>query len=168
MGLIGQYMMINDQTFGSLVNIENDDLIEIIEELSEDEENEVYDIDKLWDGLHFFLTGISACQPIAGNKLSEAIVGVKVFNNAEDADFIAYTMTEDLHGIVEALINVDVENLRLNFDLSKFRKSKIYPNIWRDNEKESLIDELMQAYKNILNFYTRALERKAHVVISIY
>ncbi|MDP4145459.1 MAG: YfbM family protein [Bacillota bacterium] len=168
MGLIGQYMMINNQTFKSLVDLENDDLIEMIEDLSEDEKNEIYDIDKLWDGLHFFLTGISACQPIEGNKLSEAIVGVKVFNNDEDADFIAYTMSEYLHEIVTALSNVDIEKLRLNFGLSKFRKAKIYPDIWRDKDKESLFDELMQEYKKILNFYTKALERKAHVIVSIY
>lgn len=168
MGMIGQYMMINNQTFRSLVDLENDDLIEMIEELSEDQENEIYDIDKLWDGLHFLLTGISACQPIEGNKLSEAIVGVKVFNDDEDADFISYTMTEDIQEIVTALNNVDVEKLRLNFDLSKFRKAKIYPDIWKDKEKESLLDELIQEYEKTLNFYTKALGEKAHVIVSIY
>lgn len=140
----------------------------MIEELSEDEKNEIYDIDKFWDGLHFLLTGISACRPIEGNKLSEAIVGVNVFNNDEDADFIVYTMTEDLHEILLALNNIDVERLRLNFDLSKFRKAKIYHEIWRDKDKESLFDELIQEYKKILNFYTKALQRKANVIVSIY
>lgn len=77
-------------------------------------------------------------------------------------------MTEDMHEILIALNNIDVEKLRLNFDLSKFRKAKIYPDIWRDKDKESLFDELMQEYKKILNFYTKALQRKANVIVSIY
>ena len=169
MGLLGQYMMINDQTLKSLVDLENDDLVDMLEELNEDEGNELYDIDKMWDGLHFLLTGISACQAIEGDKLSEAIVGVNLFNSEdENSDFIAYTLTDDLLGIIEALNNVDVEKLRLNFDLSEFRKAQIYPDIWMDKEKDSLFDELIQEYKNLLSFYKEALKKKAHVVVSIY
>ncbi len=169
MGLLGQYMMINEQTLKSLVDLENDDLVDALEELNESEENELYDIDKMWDGLHFLLTGISASEPIEGDKLSDAIVGVKIFNSEdEDADFISYTLVSDLPGIVAALKNVDIEKLRLNFDLLKFRKDEIYPNIWREEEKDSLFSELVQEYKNILRFYEKALERNTHVVVSIY
>jgi hypothetical protein len=169
MGLLGQYMMINEESFESLINLENDDLIDELEDLSEDEENEIYDIDKMWDGLHFILTGISASQPIEGNKLSEAIVGVRVLNEEdENADFIAYTKLDDLPGIIAALKNVDIEKLRLNFDLSIFRKLKVYPNIWIDKEKDNLFNDLIQEYRNILKFYEKALESKSHIIISIY
>lgn len=169
MGILGQYMMINEQTLKSLVDLENDDLVDALEELNESKENELYDIDKMWDGLHFLLTGISASQPIDGDKISDAIVGVKIFNSEdEDADFISYTLVGDLPKIVSALKNVDIEKLRLNFDLSKFRKAEIYPNIWREEEKDSLFNELVQEYKNILRFYEKALERNTHVVVSIY
>ena len=169
MGILGQYMMINEQTLKSLVDLENDDLVDALEELNESEENELYDIDKMWDGLHFLLTGISASQPIEGDKLSDAIVGVEVFNSEdEDADFISYILVDDLPGIIAALKNVDIEKLRLNFDLSTFTKAEIYPDIWREKEKESLFNELVQEYKNILRFYEKALERNAHVVVSIY
>ena len=169
MGILGQYMMINEQTLKSLVDLENDDLVDALEELNKSEENELYDIDKMWDGLHFLLTGITASQPIEGDKLSDAIVGVEIFNSEdEDADFISYTLVDDLPGIIAALKNVDIEKLRLNFDLSEFTKAEIYPDIWREEEKESLFNELVQEYKNILRFYEKALERNAHVVVSIY
>ncbi|WP_083604453.1 YfbM family protein [Clostridium sp. N3C] len=163
--MLGQYMMVDKSTLDSLIGLENDDLIESLEKLCE--ENEVYDIDKLWDGLHFILTGKSACQPIEGHRLSEAIVGVTLFND-EDADFITYIETEDLNHIVKALEKVDVIELRSNFDTSKLRESEIYPAIWDDNEKDSLCDELIQEYTNLLNFYKKALAKKANIVVSIY
>jgi len=169
MGLLGQYMMVNEQTLKQLVELENDDLLDAIEELNEDEQNEIYDIDKMWDGLHFLLTGESASQPIEGDKLSEAIVGINVFNaEDENADFIAYTKLNDLPEIITTLKGVDVNKLRENFNLLSFRKAKIYPNIWDDEEKDSLFEELIQEYKNILNFYEKAYVKNTHIIVSIY
>lgn len=110
-----------------------------------------------------------ASQPIEGDRLSEAIVGVNVFNSEdENADFISYTMIDDLPEIIAALKKVDIENLRIKFNLSKFRKAEIYPNIWIDKEKNNLFDELVEAYKHILSFYEKALKRNANIVVSIY
>ena len=169
MGLMGRYMMINEQILEELVVLENDDLIEKIEELNQDMENEEYDIDKMWDGLHFLLTGVSASKPIEGNRLSEAIIGVNVLNSDdENADFVAYTKFEDLFEIITALKSIDIGKLRNNFDLSKFRKARIYPDIWRDTDKEELFDELVHEYKNILNFYDKAFNKETHIIVSIY
>lgn len=169
MGLMGRYMMINEQTLEELVMLKNDDLIEKIEKFNQDMENEEYDIDKMWDGLHFLLTGVSASKPIEGNRLSEAIVGVNVLNSDdENADFVAYTKFEDLSEIIITLKSIDISKLINNFDLSKFRKARIYPDIWRDTDKEELFDELVHEYKNIINFYEKAINKKAHIIISIY
>jgi len=168
MGMLGSYMMIDELTLGSLIGLENDDLFEKIEELNESEEIECYDIDKLWDGLHFLLTGKSASNPIDGNKLSEAIVGTYVFNEDENADFISYTKQEHLSEMIHSLKDININKLKSNFNLAKFRKAKIYPNIWLDDQKDSLFDELIQEYKNVLNFYEKAVEKKANVVVSIY
>lgn len=169
MGLLGRYMMINAQTLEELVTLENDDLIEKIEELNQDMENQEYDIDKLWDGLHFLLTGVSASQPIEGNRLSEAIVGVNVLNSDdENVDFVAYTKFEDLSEIITSLKSIDISKLKKLFDLSTFRKARIYPDIWRDTDKEELFDELVHEYKNLLNFYEKAFNKKVHVIVSIY
>ena len=55
------------------------ELFEEIEELEED--MNVTDLDKMWDGLHCLLTKESAGDPVEGNALSEAIVGVAKFDN---------------------------------------------------------------------------------------
>ena len=165
MGLLGQYMMIDGVKLKSLLELENDDLVEEIEELNNKDENKLYDIDKMWDGLHFLLTGFSASQPIEGDKLSESIVGVNIFNSEND-DFIAYTQLVDLPKIIEALTNVDLDKLRREFNPSSFRKAEIYPDVWDDEEKDDLFNELVQHYTNLLSFYKKALEDKANVIVS--
>lgn len=169
MGLSGQYMMVDVVKLKSLLELENDDLFEEIEELNNDAEIKLYDIDKMWDGLHYLLTGVSASQPIEGDKLSESIVGVNLFNSEDDnSDFIAYTQLVDLPKIIEALTNVDLDKLRTEFNPSSFSKAEIYPDIWADEEKEDLFDELVEHYTNLLSFYKKALEEKANVIVSIY
>ena len=94
MGLLANYMMVDEATLDSMMKLNNEELMEKLEEL---EDNEYYDMDKLWDGLHFLLTGISAGTPIEENPLSEAIVGVHNFNEEEDeADFIACIEADEL------------------------------------------------------------------------
>ena len=50
-----------------------------VEEAQENENLEICDIDKMWDALHFLLTGKSASEPIEDNLISEAIVGSLIF-----------------------------------------------------------------------------------------
>ena len=169
MGLLGQYMMVDEVKLKSLLELENDDLVEEIEVLDNAGENKLYDIDKMWDGLHFLLTGVSASQPIEGDKLSESIVGVNVFNSEdENSDFIAYTKLVDLPKIIEVLTNVDLDKLRTEFNPSSFSKAEIYPDIWNNEEKDDLFNEMVQHYTNLLSFYKKALEEKANVIVSIY
>jgi hypothetical protein len=69
MGLLGVYMMVEQNTLDKLKELDGDDLVEELDDL--EETNEIYNIDKLCDGLHFLLTGVSASSPINGNKLSD-------------------------------------------------------------------------------------------------
>ena len=46
-----------------------------VEDAQENENLEICDIDKMWDALHFLLTGKSASEAIEDNLISEAIVG---------------------------------------------------------------------------------------------
>jgi len=90
MGMIANYQYINDEQLNSLKNSdskENDVLAEV-EELNEESEM-LLDIDKMWDVLHFVLTGVSSCDPIENNPLSEAVVGVRALEGIEE--FVAYT-----------------------------------------------------------------------------
>lgn len=77
MGMQAVYMLADKATMDKL---SDDALFENIEDYGDEETTETCDIDKMWDGLHFLLTGASAENPIEGNPLSEAVVGEKAFD----------------------------------------------------------------------------------------
>ena len=74
---------VGDRCIEQLLNKSPDDLFEEIEELQEDYRY-VFEMDKLWDGLHFLLTGVSACEPQKEDFLSQAIVGSTKFIDDDD------------------------------------------------------------------------------------
>ena len=84
MGMIANYQYINDEQLNCLKNFdcERNDVLEEVEEWNEESEM-LLDIDKMWDVLHFVLTGVSSCDPIENNPLSEAVVG-DYFQNMKD------------------------------------------------------------------------------------
>lgn len=86
MGMIANYRYINDQYLHQMksFNAEEDDQFEIVEE-----EELLLDIDKMWDVLHFVLTGVGTSNPSENDPLSVAVLGVTPLENV--AEYIAYT-----------------------------------------------------------------------------
>lgn len=160
-------MMVDDKTLNDLLRLGGEDLSEAIFDLEEEGELDATEIDKSWDGLHFILTGQSATEPIEGNRLSEAVVGVQLFSGDGDSDFISYTERSVLGEIVAALEAVDVEKLKQNFNPSALAKADLYPDIWEQEEKGELFDYLEDGYKSLLVFYKEALASNMNVVVSI-
>ncbi|WP_134530909.1 YfbM family protein [Budvicia aquatica] len=127
--------------------------------------NNTLDIGKMWDGLHFVLTGISASTPLEENPLSDAIVGIHVM---DEDNFIAAIGNNELDEIISALKAVKVEKLREAFDPARLTQAEIYPDIWRPQDKESLFIELEQALQQLISFYKNTLDGDRHIVVSIY
>ncbi len=168
MSFIANYMMVDDNTLDSLFALDNDDLLEKVNEL-EEAGTALYCMDKLWDGLHFLLTGASASTPVEGDELSEAIVGIEMFNEDDEAaDFIASTEATELPDIIAAMKDVDIEKLAQSADFSEFREKEIYPDIWYDEDAISLKQELVQEFNNLLAFYEKAEKQNANILVSIF
>lgn len=171
MGMIANYMMVDKAKLNELVELDGEDLVEQINEMEEedDEDLDVYCMDKLWDGLHFLLTGASASEPIEGDKLSEAVVGVQVVEAVDPEEgFLCYSEWDDLAGIIAAMEAVDLSAVCAQADLADFRTQEIYPSIWEDNSKEELMLELREEFTNLLAFYRLALEKKMNVIFSVF
>lgn len=168
MGMIAEYLMIDEKTLDSLMELNSQSLTERVIDLGEQENAERISIGKIWDALHYLLTDFSASNPIEGNKLSEAIVGIHPFIiDEEEADFISCTENEELPEIIEALENIDFQKLFLTFDPKLLEKAKIYPNgIWKER-KENLLKEMEIEFLKIIHFYRKSLSSNKHIIVSI-
>ncbi|WP_159565491.1 YfbM family protein [Budvicia diplopodorum] len=163
MGMNACYMAIEEHQLSNLIDLEGQALVDALEELQEN--NDALDIGKMWDGLHFILTGTSASTPIEDDPLSDAIVGIHVM---DEDNFIAAIGNNELDAIVAALAKVNIEQLRAEFNPSKLNQAEIYPNIWVKEDKNSLFIELEQALQQLTAFYKNAMNSDRHIVVSIY
>ena len=168
MGMIANYQYINDEQLNCLKNFdrERNDVLDEVEEWNEESEM-LLDIDKMWDVLHFVLTGVSSCDPIENNPLSEAVVGVHPLEGQDG--FVAYTEKERVADILAALEAFDMEQAMATFSMDACKKAELYPNIWDyDDEEELVKEEISDYFQNMKDFYREVLEVNGHVMVTIY
>ena len=167
MGLIANYSRLSDVNLKELkaMGSEEEEILESVEEWNDDDEL-LLDIDKMWDVLHFVLTGVSADHRIDDNPLSQAVLGV---TSIEDlSDYMAYTEHSQIADIVAALEQFDMDQALESFDMKACKEAELYPNIWDyDEEEEEIKDEILYDFEQMKVFYKKVLEAKEHVLVSI-
>ena len=167
MGLIANYNCISDESLKELKGLgsSEEDLFETVEEWS-DEDELLLDIDKMWDVLHFVLTGVSTDHRIADNPLSQAVLGITAVE--ELSDYLAYTEHDKLADIVAALEQFDMEEALESFDMAACKEAELYPDIWDyDEEEEEIKDELLHDFEQMKRFYKQVLDANGNVLVSI-
>lgn len=167
MGIIANYKYLSDKNLNELKDFytENTESITDIEENNNDLEI-LLDLDKMWDALHFVLTGVSASEPIKDNRFSEAVLGISPIEEVEE--YVAYTEKSRIKEIVLALDNFDIEKAMESFSMEECKKANIYPNIWDyEEESEEIEEELMDCFQNMKDFYRKILEVNGNVLVTI-
>ncbi|WP_257425247.1 YfbM family protein [Nocardioides carbamazepini] len=156
------YTLVDEATLDRLVASDPGELGAALEALEADGAPTVY-LDKLWDGLHFLLTGATAAAPIEGDPLSEAVVGVHVF---EAEDYVGCTEHDELPAVVAALEAVDLPTLLADARFASFAAADVYPRIW-SGDAATLRAELAEAFGALLDLHRAAWTAGQHVVVSI-
>ncbi|MFK4761820.1 DUF1877 family protein [Microbacterium sp. ZW T5_45] len=157
------YTLIDDATLDRLLELDGADLVEALEALETGDTATVY-VDKLWDGLHFLLTGALASDPIDGEPLSEAVVGVHV---VDDDDYVGCTEFDELGPIIGALDGFDLNAALAGADFAEFARAGVTPSIWKD-EPSQLRGELADAFALVRDAHRRAAEAERHLLVSIF
>ena len=163
MGLIANYQSTTD------LELEKFMCLDDVEEAQDNENLEICDIDKMWDALHFLLTGKSAGEPIKDNLISEAIVGQLNISGEEIEEFISGTKTDRVKEIAKALQELDFETYIDKFDMNAFHQNDIYPNIWEyEDEADEIKDDLRTSFESLKKFYEKMAAQESAVLVSIY
>lgn len=163
MGMIANYQSTTD------IKLEKFMCLDDMEEAQDDENLEICDIDKMWDALHFLLTGKSALESIKDKLISEAIVGQFNISGEEIEEFISGTKSDRVKEIAKALQELDFETYIDKFDMSAFRQNDIYPDIWGyEEEADEIKDELRTSFESLKKFYERMAAQESAVLVSIY
>ena len=164
MGMIANYRYINDQYLHQMksFNAEGDDQFEVVEEEAE----LLLDIDKMWDVLHFVLTGVGSSNPSRNVPLSVAVLGVTPLENV--AEYIAYTEKSKVSEICSALENFDMEEAMAHFSMQACKNADLYPDIWDYlDEEEEIKDDIRTYFVKMKDFYKKILTLKGNVLVTI-
>ncbi|WP_238650359.1 DUF1877 family protein [Paenibacillus piscarius] len=148
MAMRGQYVLADEDTLERMMGMDGSELMNTLEKLIEGG-SEHYDIDKLWEELHIGLTGVSASEPIDGDRLSEAVVGVHVFEVEEEDGFFACTEQDELEDIIAAMQQVDLDKLETG------------------GVEEALRQQVKSEFRGLLDFYRKAAAAGKHVIFSV-
>ena len=168
MGIIANYQYLSDANLQELKSFhaEEDDIFEEVEDWN-DEAEILLDVDKMWDALHFVLTGVSCIEPIKNNPLSEAVVGVFSIDGIEE--YISYIEKSRIKDIVFALDNFDIEKALKIFSMKECKEAELYPDIWDyEEETDEIKEEIMDYFQNMKDFYKQVLEEDGNVLVTIY
>ena len=168
MGIIANYQYLSDNNLQELKSFyaEEDDIFEEVEDWN-DEAEILLDIDKMWDALHFVLTGVSCIEPIKNNPLSEAVVGVFSIDGIEE--YISYIEKSRIKDIVFALDNFDIEKALKIFSMKECKEAELYPDIWDyEEETDEIKEEIMDYFQNMKDFYKQVSEEDGNVLVTIY
>lgn len=161
MGMVASYQSISDVELKKGLSVDD------VDELLDNDDLEVCEIGKMWDALHFLLTGKSAYEPIKNNLISEAIIGqVNISEDGEEV--ISAIRSNRVKEIAEALQKIDFEKYILKFNVNDFKKNDIYPDIWEyEDEVDSIKDDLRTSFASMREFYLKMAEQESAVLVSI-
>lgn len=167
MGMAGVYTEASNELIESLKGKSEEELFDYLEEIADDmESNSECDVDKLWQGIHFLLTGET--DIIDGDPVSEFVFGTKTFFDGEYDDYIAYILPQNIQRVVDAVSEIDIDQLLEVFDPQKFAKADVYPNIWMRDDRNELAGMLKETFTDMLTFYQKVLANGNGIIVSIY
>ena len=173
MGMYAGYYRISDAELEQLRQLEERALLEQAEELTEDETAEACDLDKMWDALHFVLTGDVLSDAADHDPLSEAVCGSVFLARQIHVGGIPARRVKE---IAQALHEVDFAARLAALQMSDFAAAEIYPNIWACGERFAYVDilqnpdiraELPEYFADLQAFYDDAAEQGNAVLVMI-
>jgi hypothetical protein len=124
--------------------------------LGDPSELDTHQLDKLWHGLHYLMTGSD--QP------TNAPVGHAIFGGAalseDDMGFgpATYLTPAEVAVAAVAMKQLDAKDLRARFDPADMSARGVYPDIWV-REGEAALDDLLAAYEKLRSYYARAADK---------
>lgn len=133
------------------------------------------DLDKLWDGLHFLLTGCTGYDGKhydgTGGKTPEQIALYDGFFGRTDlADGLDMPIRvldkARVADTVQALEKTDIDDLIRHMDLAVFDEKQIYPGYWQ-HDADEMPDLFREAFCGFKHFYKTALKNGRSILVAI-
>jgi hypothetical protein len=127
-----------------------------------DPDNEEFDTDKAWHGIHFLLTG----KPWEGQPpLNFMVAGGREIGKIDVGYGPARCFTsQEVASVYEALEPITTDALKLKCDREAFRKNDIYPNIW-DEPDDECFGYVLSYFEDLKAFMNRTRDSGKGLIV---
>ena len=166
MGMIGNYLRVSRSELEEYLNDSSKLEDRVYNEESQNDKN-LIDVDKSWEGLFFLLTGASVENlDEAKEPLCWTLNTSQIIDPDQDLGYgpASYTTIEQTKEVSVALNKLTTDELRNRYDGNLMMKLGIYPEIW--DEIESL-EYLIENFKALKEFYNKAAVENQAVIIFV-
>ena len=143
--------------------IENSELLEervFSEDI--DEDDNLLDLQKSWDGIAFLLTGKGATE--ASGELSNIMFSDKLIDEEQDMGYgpACYVDSDEVKNLNNTISKISIKELKEKFDPNKMNQLELYPGDWDRGEEE--LEYLLINFKDLQAFYQKAANENQAII----
>ena len=132
-----------------------------LDEALENDDPNMIDIDKSWDGINFLLTGSIVGD--SDNPLEKVLFSMQYIDVNQDlgygpANYVTPSQVKELNEIIS---KISSEDLSKKYDSKKMAELELYPNAWDELDMQSY---LMDNFKSVQDIYAIAAKNDQAII----
>lgn len=161
MGMVGNLLRVTNDELQAY--LKDSSLLEerVYNDESEEEDPNLIDIDKSWEGILFLLTGQNL--ETLNHPMGKVLFSGQSIDEEQDLGYGPgqYLTPEQVKETDEELSKITAEEIAKRFDSQKMTELDVYPSVWED---EDIFDYLLEYFKDVQNFYSTAAKNNEAVI----
>jgi hypothetical protein len=164
MGMIGNYLRVTKDELQSYLSDSNLLNNRIYDHENQNDKN-LIDVDKSWEGLFFLLTGKSlATFEEASTPLLWILIPPQEIDSDQDMGYgpATYTTIEQTKELNNALNTISIDEIRDKYNGNLMMEMGIYPEAWDNDES---LEYLVESFNTVKDFYNKAAADNQAVII---
>lgn len=164
MGMYGQLVRISPAAYEKLR--EDHDAKKIYEMFSGSDSDDRCELDKMWHGLCYLMSGTSDVAPDFDLPLSAAVLGHEALSD-DEMEMLMGNDPEMVQTIANEIGKLDIDQKLAEVDFDAFDQKMIYPVIWTREDPQVLKQELHTYFDALKDFYLQASASHQAVLVLI-
>lgn len=135
----------------------------IYDEGTDEENPNLTDIDKAWDGIIFLLTGQGLAN--ADHPLLSVLFSGQVIDEEQDLGYgpAHYLTPEQVVDLNNQISKITVEDLKKKYDPKRMEELEVYPSIWEE-EGDDAFDYLSEYFEVVQEVYAEAAKNGEAII----
>lgn len=165
MSMVGNLLRVTQAELDSYLKDSSVLEANIYDEETDDENPNLVDIDKSWDGIIFLLTGQAIAN--ADHPLLRVLFSGQIIDEDQDLGYgpAHYLTPEQVAELNSQISKITVADLKQKYDTKKMTELEVYPTIWEEGDEA--FDYLSEHFLTVQQVYSDATKNGEAIITFI-